>query len=471
VLLAPGNPTGAARWPYDLIVAAPGDSIGDWLLGGKLGEGGNATVWEASRGSASPVALKVLRTRNAGSEPYRRFVRETETLRSLSHTDGVLPLLESHLPSRPTRRDPAWLAMPIAVPIADALAGKTLDEVVQAMAGVASTLSGLKTTHQLAHRDLKPGNLYRLSDRWLVGDFGLVAIPDVEELTRSGRPLGPLHFTPYEMITDAAHADPHAADVFSFAKTLWVLAVEQRFPPGGHQPVGNSGLSIADFRPHGQAAALDRLVDAATLLRPEDRPTMEQIANDLVIWLELSREPTVLDVSDIRSRLRVKMAVELQEIDAEARKRELGYAAVRRLTEMVAPFNAALLEIHPLAQIDTIGDRLSENQVLSLRHMGSPTFLLRWQRCSMIGGRDPHRRYVLRLSRGLELEEGGKLAVRFMVDVGLDGLMHTDFSWVSAPYEAPVDSVALERAFEQAIADLSERFEEGLRVFEEKMPH
>ncbi len=117
--------------------------------------------------------------------------------------------------------------------MSNALAGQPLEEVVRAMAAVARTLSALKGSHGLAHRDVKPGNLYWLDGRWLVGDFGLVAVPDVEELTKSDRPMGPVHFTAYEMIVNPAHADPFPADVFSLAKTLWVLAVDQRFPPAG----------------------------------------------------------------------------------------------------------------------------------------------------------------------------------------------------------------------------------------------
>lgn len=51
------------------------------------------------------VALKVLHTEKTDGEPYRRFVREVETMRSLTESEGVLPLIDAHLPSRPPRRD------------------------------------------------------------------------------------------------------------------------------------------------------------------------------------------------------------------------------------------------------------------------------------------------------------------------------------------------------------------------------
>lgn len=85
-------------------MAQTGNPIGGGLLGRKLGAGGNATVWEATRQEIPSVALKVLHTVKTDREPYRRFVREVETMRSLTESEGVLPLIDAHLPSRPTRR-------------------------------------------------------------------------------------------------------------------------------------------------------------------------------------------------------------------------------------------------------------------------------------------------------------------------------------------------------------------------------
>ena len=147
--------------------------------------------------------------------------------------------------------------MPIATPIDRALKGADLQRVVAALGEIAETLASLAAEKGLGHRDIKPGNLYYLNGLWLIGDFGLVDVPDLPELTRSGRPLGAAHYTPYEMLIDPVHANPHAADVYSFGKTLWVLATEQSFPPEGHQPAGTRKFSIADLRPQQHSEALD----------------------------------------------------------------------------------------------------------------------------------------------------------------------------------------------------------------------
>jgi serine/threonine protein kinase len=191
-----------------------GEMLGQWLLHRELGSGGNAVVFEATSSEfPEPIALKVLKSRKPDREPYRRFVAEIETLRKLGDLDGILPLLAAGLPEEPTAGDHPWLAMPVAENIRAALSESSLDSVVDAMAEVAETLARLAAEYQIAHRDLKPANLYRDDVRALVGDFGLVAFPDADELTREDRPLGPIHYMPYEMLLDPAGADPFPADV------------------------------------------------------------------------------------------------------------------------------------------------------------------------------------------------------------------------------------------------------------------
>lgn len=232
------------------MASSPEQRVGPWTLRERLGRGGNATVWAATRpGDDRAVALKVINVKKVEREPYQRFVREIGFLREHQSVEGLLPLIDAHLPEQPTKKDQPWLAMPIAMPIGKALRGRHLSDVVGAVATIADTLWRLQRDFDIAHRDIKPGNLYELDGAWLIGDFGLVALPDTDGLTAEGKPLGPAHYTAYEMIRDPSTADPHPADVYSLGKTLWVLATDQRFPPEGHQPVGMRGFEIGDFRP------------------------------------------------------------------------------------------------------------------------------------------------------------------------------------------------------------------------------
>jgi serine/threonine protein kinase len=147
-----------------------GDNIGRWELFEHLGSGGNADVWLASDGT-NEVALKVLKTKREISEQYARFRNEIEVLKRLSGDPGVLPILESSLPGNPTKANPAWLAMPQATPFREALGGADLRGRVEAITSVAEVL--VRAAAQgIAHRDVKPENLYGYKDARLSVTLG-----------------------------------------------------------------------------------------------------------------------------------------------------------------------------------------------------------------------------------------------------------------------------------------------------------
>lgn len=193
----------------------PDTVIGGWTLMHLLDRGGNSEVWRATRG-AEQVALKIPFVKNPDAEPYKRFQSEVQILLSIGNQKGILPLLESEVPSRPSRAQPAWLATPVATPIREALGeAPTIDEVVEALAEIADTLSVL-AEKDIYHRDLKPGNLFHFEGDWVVGDFGLADFPEKEALTAEHRRMGPLFFLAPEMMSA-----PHVADGGRLTSTHW----------------------------------------------------------------------------------------------------------------------------------------------------------------------------------------------------------------------------------------------------------
>jgi serine/threonine protein kinase len=446
-------------------------TIGPFTVIGKLGEGSNAVVYRAERRGDPDVALKVLNATNVHREPYRRFVQEVQTLEKLRDFAGVLQLIDFHLPDSPSKDDPAWLAMPCATLIANALESEPLEAVIAAVRAIAGTLERLKREHGIGHRDIKPKNLYEMSGAWLVGDFGLVAAPDLDELTRSGKPIGPAHFTAYEMIRDPVNANAHPADVYSLGKTIWVLATEQSFPPDGHQPAGTRDLSIADLRPHPHAGVLDGLVDRMTMIHPEARPTIDQVAIDLDAWLALAAEPVRVDVGQARERLRAKIEKQLAQEDLEEIWKEQALDAVRLLQRLAEPLNQALKDVHPRAQIDMMAERYVQNMLRAKQFDQSEDSIFRWHRQSQIALGHPHMLWVVRFGRGLELQTDGELAFRALIDVGYTSVMGGPrFDWQSGARSAPVGSVQLEKVLETAINDAAEQLPAALDVFIEHVP-
>jgi hypothetical protein len=312
---------------------AAGTTVGPWTLVRFLGEGGNAEVWACRRDGEPERAVKILRDRRPDAVSYQRFRREIET-------------------HEPTRRDRAWMSMPIAEPVRDALSGGPLEAVVEAVAAFANTLAELRESYGIGHRDVKPGNLYRHEDAWAVGDLGLIDLPGADSLTETDRIVGPANFVAYEMMTSAATADPHLADVYSLAKTLWVLATAQVWPPPGHQPHGNQLQAIGAYRAHARTADLDRLIDQCTRT-PQERPPLARFAAELRAWLD---EPTVnehenLDLGDLAARVRGQLAPELARREVAADRRDAAQRDAGQLSDALQPLIEAVGDAAPNTQI------------------------------------------------------------------------------------------------------------------------
>jgi len=445
--------------------------VGPWTLGERLGRGGNATVWAASRpGHDGPVALKVINVTKVDREPYKRFVREIGFLREHHEVQGLLPLVDAHLPHEPTKRDQPWLAMPIATPIDKALRGRPLGDVVAAVATIADTLWRLQRDLDIAHRDIKPGNLYEFCGTWLIGDFGLVALPDTDGLTAEGKPLGPAHYTAYEMIRDPSTANPHSADVYSLGKTLWVLATDQRFPPEGHQPVGMRAFEVGDFRPHAHAGALDQEIDLMTRLHPEERPSKEQVARDLAAWRHLASAPVELDVSSARSQLRVKLGAAIARQDIQAQRKELALAAVRKLQKLTAPLNQALKNLSDKTTIDSATDKMTANILKSSGGHGGPHVEFRWHRCTLVVPLDEPAPMTLRMGRSLELLNDGSLVLHLMVHVGPDGVMGPAYNWERPVAAAPVSTVEADQMLQDGARELAHALRGGIDYLVDQLP-
>lgn len=441
--------------------------LGPWSLGEEIGRGGNGAVWRATHVDSGLVAaLKEVHSGKADREPYRRFLTEIETLRDLGEFPGVLPLLDAHIPEQPSSKDKPWFVMPIASPLAQRTADADYPVLIGALASIAKTLAALKSEHGIAHRDVKPANLYELDGEALIGDFGLVALPDPSGLTKEGRPLGPANFIPFEMLNDPGNADPFAADVYSLAKTLWVLATGLAFAPLGNQPADAAPYRIADFRPHPHAALLDQLVDRSTRINPAERPSAAELAAELESWLNLPIAAEDLDLTQASSALRGVLAAEIDDTQKIEAWKDDAYAASRRLEELVRPLSEAMKEADPRAEIAVI-DELVNKMLRTFEHSGSAEIYVHFARASKISAGSGPIQKVLRMGRGVELIEGGQLIIRTMIDLGLDGVMQSDMAWNSEERTVAVGSVQQEAVLQEAVGELGGKLREAMQILAE----
>ncbi len=346
----------------------------------------HSRVWAATGPDGKRVVVKELKTHRLDAEPYRRF-RDEVAFHLAGPHPGVLPVLDAHVPSTPTGEDPAWLAMPIAETARAALGtGPTLDQVVEAVHVYADSLARLAEA-EIHHRDLKPDNLFRHEEHWVVGDFGLVTRPGKQALTEPGQKLGPAHFVAPEMVEDPASADPGPADVWSLAKVLWVLASGQNYPPPGQLRIGDRATLLRSYTSHPQAAGLEGILEHSTRLAPSERPTMRTFAAELETWLtpaQPRRHPATID--DLVEQVR---AISAPSVAAEEQQAEWR----REAAVMSDRLRAAHKVLLPLMQ--RLGRVIADNQALSLHGLGGKTsrrdVALTWAESLALSPPSPHQ--------------------------------------------------------------------------------
>jgi hypothetical protein len=270
------------------------------------------------------------------------------------------------------------------------------------------------------------------------------------------------------LILDPAGADPFPADVYSLGKTLWVLATGLGFPPEGHQPAGTRSYSINDLAPHANAAALDRVVDRTTRLHAEERPTMQEVADDLASWHKLGAAPAILDVSELGAELRKRLEGQIAAEDLLEQRREFALASARKLQELVKHLNDALVQVMPRAEIGMSGEQSARTLLHTPDSFGHELAVWKFDRTSRISAGERHFPFDFSFGVGLDLTEGGTLVFRSYVLAANREVMGSEFFWQSQPADAPVGSVAAERMLEERIAELTEQFKVGIKVFAEK---
>ena len=233
---------------------------GRYRIGGLLGEGGMARVFDAfDERLARPVAVKILRPETLALPGMReRFQLEARIAARLVHPNivAVLDYGEDHASS--------YLVM-------ERLPGRTLrDEIARgpleprrAMVVIAETLAALATAHKsgVLHRDIKPSNILLQHDgHTKITDFGIAKSFDVrahsceptDDMTLTGFVLG----TPGYLAPERRSGRPASvqSDLYSVGAVMVEALTGERLPPG---PVNGPQLPPAFHHVTRRALATD----------------------------------------------------------------------------------------------------------------------------------------------------------------------------------------------------------------------
>lgn len=245
-----------------------------------LGSGGNGDVRRATCvEDGMPVALKCLhKNAQEDNEKRLRFKDEIETmLQAGKKVTGIIPILDYSISA-------CWYVMPIADSIDNHLGN--INEIINGVLQIAETLVEIHEMG-LSHRDIKPANMLYYENRWVLCDFGLVDIPDnPNNLTKNTKRIGAVRTIAPEMSRFPKDADGKKADVYSLAKSLWMLLTKNSDSFEGHYVVIDDSISLHnyDHLKKYHLVEIDELLDNATKNDPDERPNMKQFVSKLKDW-------------------------------------------------------------------------------------------------------------------------------------------------------------------------------------------
>jgi len=213
-----GNPV------FATVEALIGSDLDHYHIRREIGRGSMGVVFEAvDMNTQKRVALKVLPPNIRCSDKIiRRFLREAESVARLDHPNIVKIFGIGH------KNSVYYYAMELIEgrPLEDLLKEgallpfrKVAQLIIQACEAIHFAHS-----HQIIHRDIKPGNII-INDKGevIITDFGLARPEKAATLTESGALVGtPIYMSPEQVLAKRGGVDKRT-DIYSLGVTLYQL--------------------------------------------------------------------------------------------------------------------------------------------------------------------------------------------------------------------------------------------------------
>jgi len=215
---------------------AVGQTIGNYLITAKLGEGGMGVVYLAEHPVIGrKVAMKAIHPElSRNPEVVSRFITEAKSVNQIGnehivdiHDFGNTPDGEFYFVMEYLQGDA----------VSDALKRQAPMDPSRALSVASQVADALSASHQhgIIHRDLKPENIFLITkghthDFVKVLDFGLAKLTQGEEKvthkTRTGSVMGTPYYMAPEQCEGRANID-HRADIYSLGVILFEMLTGQ----------------------------------------------------------------------------------------------------------------------------------------------------------------------------------------------------------------------------------------------------
>ncbi|UBU13034.1 serine/threonine protein kinase [Nonomuraea gerenzanensis] len=263
--------------PMSLLPDDPAE-VGPYRLEGRLGAGGQGTVYTARGPGSALVAVKLLHSHLiADDEARNRFLREVQTAKRVapfctaqlldSGFAGVRPYIVSEYVDGPSLQDSVRESGPRGAAALQRLAINT-----------ATALAAIHAAG-VVHRDFKPGNVLLGPDGPVVIDFGIAKALDLSQSVVSSQPIGSPAYMAPEQIADE-DVGP-AADLFAWAATMYYAATGRRAFPGDSIPATLHSVLRSEPDLGGVEGRLRRLLEECLAKDQALRPTAAQVVERL----------------------------------------------------------------------------------------------------------------------------------------------------------------------------------------------
>jgi serine/threonine protein kinase len=278
-----------------VVVARPGERIGDYLIEHHVEDGAVGSIWKARKVDTNEIfAMKILPYDRFPNEEQKReaiarFEREVQAVNQLQEQrEHFVPIFEVSV----TSDGSPYFVMEFldGLPLSRYLLQKKILCGAELLDLMRQLCAALQTVHQHAsriiHRDIKPDNIFLVPQRdgsqlVKILDFGLAKLGRQSSLTHTYKALGTPHYMAPEQWQNAKYVD-HRVDIYALGLILYEMLVGQRpfaktsdslveimYSHVKRQPQNPS--SILPWR--NMPPALDLFVQSMLAKQPSQRPS------------------------------------------------------------------------------------------------------------------------------------------------------------------------------------------------------
>ena len=210
-----------------------------------------------------------------------RFKDEITAIEKCSDLDGVIKIIDKQVGSIGLN-DKNYYVMPIGSPIVNGVTDLPIDELLSLFRDLCETVRVMHSRN-ISHRDIKPANILIINGKCVLSDFGLVEYPGKKDVTQFYKSVGPKWTIAPEMKRKASKSDGIKADIYSLAKTFWILISGESTGFDGQYSENQRNKMLNRF-PETYLGPLEKLLRESTDEDPDKRPDITTFINGLDEW-------------------------------------------------------------------------------------------------------------------------------------------------------------------------------------------